>query len=630
MKIINLLDEKTINKIAAGEVVERPLSIVKELVENSIDSGATEITIEVKKDPLRYIRISDNGSGILKEDVLNAFMRHATSKIKTIDDIETIMSLGFRGEALSSISAISKVEMLTKVQSEDIGQKVLVEGGKVVYKEDAGCPNGTIITVRDIFFNTPARLKFLKSSSRELSVISDIVEKIALSNTNISFRYKIDDKLVFLTPGKGNLKDVIRTIYGKSIYSNIIEINEEDEDLKISGYIGNTNITKGNRSNEIIFINGRVVKSPIVSSAVEKAYKSMLPINKFPFFILSIYINPKFIDVNVHPSKAEIKFQDDGLIFKKVYKCIKQCILNDFDIKDAFEEEKYKENVNYIQESISYEEVKTNDTVVNEKVETLKENIEKETKEYTNKSSEEEKTPLFQTKTVDLEPQKVEVAKKEEKTFVREEICSQPYIENKVKNKEDKIPDLRILGQINSTYIIAEGNKEMFIIDQHAAHERIYYEKYMKEFKDFSIRSQPLIVPIVKEFSLSEKQLILDNIESFKKIGFKIEDFGGVDISIREVPLLYGNPDTNELFNEILEDVLDTKEKKITSCIDKIIYSMACRSAVKAGDNLYNEEIEKLIESLKKCESPFTCPHGRPTIIKMSCTELEKKFKRIQ
>lgn len=632
MKIINLLDEKTINKIAAGEVVERPLSIVKELVENSVDSGANEITIEVKKDPLRFIRISDNGSGINEEDLEHVFMRHATSKIKNINDIECIRSLGFRGEAMSSISAISKVEMLTKTEASSIGQKVLVEGGKLLYKEDAGCPNGTIITVRDVFFNTPARLKFLKSTSRELSLITDLVEKIALSNTNISFRYKIDEKLIFLTPGKGDLKGIIRTIFGKNAYSNIIPIEEEDEDFKITGFIGNTSLVKGNRSLEIVFVNGRIVKSPLISSAVEKAYKSMLPINKFPFFILNIEVNPRFIDVNVHPSKAEIKFQDDGIVFKKIFRIIKNYIVEDFDIKDAFEEELFKENVSYVQGSINYDAV---EPPVKEATSVIKEDSSPVYKEITvdakekkveekplqNICSEVQKTPPKPCATVE----KIEVKEKEdftEKIIYKEEV--------KETEDESKIPDLRILGQVNATFIIAEGANEMYIIDQHAAHERVYYEKYMKEFNNFSIKSQPLLVPFVEELTLGEKQMMLSNLDSFKRIGFKIEDFGSTSVAIREVPILYGSPDPKDLFNEILEDVVGTKEKNITNCIDKIIYSMACRSSVKAGDNLSNMEIEKLLESLKKCESPYTCPHGRPTIIKMSYLELEKKFKRIQ
>ncbi|KMT23030.1 DNA mismatch repair endonuclease MutL [Clostridium cylindrosporum] len=646
MKIINLLDEKTINKIAAGEVVERPLSIVKELVENSIDSGASEITIEVKKDPLRYIRISDNGSGILADDVESAFMRHATSKIKSINDIECIRSLGFRGEALSSISAISKVEMLTRVESEEIGQKVLVKGGKLIYKEDAGCPKGTIITIKDVFFNTPARLKFLKSTSRELSSITELVEKIALSNVNVSFRYKIDEKLIFLTPGKGDLKGIIRTIFGKNAYNNIIPIEEEDEDFKLTGYIGNTSLVKGNRSLEIVFVNGRIIKSPLISSAVEKAYKSMLPINKFPFFVINIEINPRFTDVNVHPTKAEIKFQDDHLIYSKIYRIIKRYIEEDFDIKNAFDEEIFKENVSYVQGEVNYNAVENIAKTVKEEAEditysnpSLEEKVDKN--DIKNKCSEGENTPLYKNEEVKEQdsvvlenPKQIkEIVNKPQTEIKLDNIRNNTIsFENKeeVKEKEDKIPTLRILGQINSTFIIAEALSEMYIIDQHAAHERIYYEKYMKEFNDFSIKSQPLLAPIVQELTISEKQMLLSNLDNFKKIGFIIEDFGSTSIAIREVPILYGNPDPLDMFNEILEDVLGSKEKKVTSCIDKIIYSMACKSSVKAGDTLTSQEIEKLIDSLRECKSPFTCPHGRPTIIKMSHQELEKKFKRIQ
>lgn len=617
MKLINLLDEKTINKIAAGEVVERPLSIIKEIVENSIDARATEVTIEVRKDPLKYIRISDNGIGIEEEDLELSFLRHATSKIKNIHDIECIRSLGFRGEALSSISAISKVEMITKTKDSDIGVKIYLEGGKVLYKEEAGHHNGTTITVKDIFFNTPARLKFLKSSSRELSSITDLVQKIALSNINLSIRYKIDDKLIFGTSGKGDLKEVIRTIYGKNIYENIIDINEEDEDFKVTGYIGNTSIVKGNRTLEIIFVNGRIIKSPLISSSVEKAYKSMLPINKFPFFILNIEINPRTIDVNVHPSKAEIKFQDDSLIFKKVYRAIKNNIEKNINIKDAFEEEVFKENVNYTNIETAKKSLEYKPASSDLERFILKENILPEKKYNYKKEIIEKENPIYKEKTVINNHQ---LEKNEEETFLPKE----------EKISSDKIPPLKILGQINSTFIIAEGENGMYIIDQHAAHERIYYEKYNNEFNNFSIKSQPLLVPSSIELTLNEKQLLLENLKSFERIGFFIEDFGGNSIAIREIPVLYGNPNINELFNEILEEVIDSKDKKITSCIDKVIYSMACKSAVKAGDNLNIKELEVLIENLNKCDSPYTCPHGRPTVIKMSYLELEKKFKRIQ
>lgn len=616
MKSINLLDEKTINKIAAGEVVERPLSIVKEIVENSIDAKANEITIEVRKDPLKYIRITDNGMGIEKEDLELSFLRHATSKINSISDIESIRSLGFRGEALSSISAISKVEMITKTKDNDIGKKIYLEGGKVLYKEEAGHHNGTTITIKDVFFNTPARLKFLKSSSRELSSITDLVQKIALSNINVSIRYKIDDKLIFGTSGKGDLKEVIRTIFGKNIYENIIDIDDEDEDLKVTGYIGNTSIVKGNRTLEIIFVNGRIIKSPLISSSVEKAYKSMLPINKFPFFVLSIEINPRTIDVNVHPSKAEIKFQDDSLIFKRIYRVIKNSIEKNINIKDAFDDEVFKENVNHVIEEPIKKEKEYKPVADDIERFVLKENIgPKKAYEY-KKETDRNENPFY----------KVENIPKNTKEITIED----SFLPKKEKASSDKIPPLKVLGQVNSTFIIAEGESEMFIIDQHAAHERIYYEKYDKEFNNFSIKSQPLLVPSSIELTPNEKHLLLENLESFQRIGFLIEDFGGNSIAIREVPILYGNPDTNELFSEILEEVIDSKDKKITSCIDKVIYSMACKSAVKAGDNLSIKELEVLLENLNKCNSPYTCPHGRPTVIKMSYLELEKKFKRIQ
>ncbi|MEG2972557.1 MAG: DNA mismatch repair endonuclease MutL [Clostridium sp.] len=664
MKIINVLDEKTINKIAAGEVVERPLSIVKELVENSIDSGATEITIEVKKDPLSFIRITDNGCGLSEEDTKVAFLRHATSKITSISDIECINSLGFRGEALSSIAAISKVEMITKQKDSQVGTRIYIEGGKVIESHSAGSINGTSITVRDIFYNTPARLKFLKSTSRELSAITDLAEKIALSNKMVSIRYKIDDKIVFITTGRGDLKGTIRTLFGKKTYENLMEVNYFDEDVKVEGYIGNSAITKGNRTNEIIFVNGRIIKSHLISSAVERAYKSMLPINKFPFFVLNISVDPRFIDVNVHPTKAEIKFEDEQLLYKKLFKVIKVVLQDEIDIEDVYKTETYKDNVNYVQGSINYnavieavpdaepiatvEEAKrssisTNDYInraeyrkIEEEyikpissVENISNNIYVKTLEY-------EEKPLQKTEVINNNTENKGLSgvfKESEQMFEQAKTSTNEpiYVYEQVPSPEEnnRLPKLRIVGQIGLTFIIAEGNDGMYIIDQHAAHERIFYEKYQSEFEKFSIKSQPLLVPLVETLSISEKQIVMANIEMFSRIGFTIEDFGGNAISIREVPLLYGNPSSKELFNEILDDVSMLSDKK-SSCIDKIIYSMACRSAVKAGDSLKEVEIEVLLNNLSKCNSPYTCPHGRPTIIKMGLTELEKKFKRIQ
>ncbi|MEG2893917.1 MAG: DNA mismatch repair endonuclease MutL, partial [Clostridium sp.] len=516
MKIINVLDEKTINKIAAGEVVERPLSIIKELVENSIDSGASEITIEVKKDPLSFIRITDNGCGLNEEDVETAFLRHATSKITSINDIECINSLGFRGEALSSIAATSKVEMITKPKEATIGSRIYIEGGKVVDSHQSGGIDGTSITVRDVFYNTPARLKFLKSTSRELSAITDLVEKIALSNTNVSIRYKIDDKMIFITTGRRDLKGIIRTIFGKKTFENLIEVNYSDEEFSVNGFIGNSTITKGNRTNEIVFVNGRIIKSHLISSAVEKAYKSMLPINKFPFFVLNINLDPRFIDVNVHPTKAEVKFEDDSRLYKLLFKVIKLMIEDEFHIEDVYKEDRYKDNVSYVQGSINYDAVTQSVNTVTSLDESVKVDYE-EAKEVSpvidNTLSSVESTTKDKSiidisleceavyKPISDKQSKIEgdytskhienidlggENRTDEQVFYKSKTpTSEPiyvYEEESIREDNTKIPRLRIVGQIGSTYIIAEGHDGMYIIDQHAAHERIFYERYLGEF----------------------------------------------------------------------------------------------------------------------------------------------------
>jgi DNA mismatch repair protein MutL len=616
MGIIKVLDESTINKIAAGEVIEKPASIIKELIENSIDANASEITIEVKGGGISFIRITDNGKGIEKEDLKNAFLRHATSKIYSDLDLHKISTLGFRGEALASIAAISKVEMMSRTRGADIGHRIYIEGGKIIEEEPCGCPEGTIITVRDVFYNTPARLKFLKSESREGMYITNIVENLAMSHANISFKYKLNDKMIIATRGDGDLKAVILSIYGRDVVNNIIDVNCNKDFLTVKGFIGNSNIAKNNRNYQSTFINGRYVKNKTIISAVEAAYKSMLTINKFPFYVLHIYLNPELVDVNVHPTKAEVKFQDEQIIFKSIYHCIKDSLMGVSPILDKEESSKSLINslpkINYVQQDFKNEL-------------SIKENVNR-----FNKFEQTEGSSDYSQSTFDIKNKINDEAK--QNNFQEESEVKQDYKEEplrKAENKQPKFSPLAVVGQIHFTYIIAEGPEDMYLIDQHAAHERIYYEKYLSEYNNSSIQSQRLIVAVVINLAPSEKQAVFENIDLFIRLGYEIEEFGGNAVALRAVPLIYGNPEPKELFHELLNDIVSSEKNK-TNLIDKIIYTMACKSAVKAGDKLSFKEMNELIEQLRITDNPFTCPHGRPTMIKMSYTELEKKFKRIQ
>lgn len=625
MGLIKLLDDKTINKIAAGEVIEKPASITKELVENSMDAGATDITVEVRGGGISFLRIIDNGYGIERDDMEIAFLRHATSKINDDKDLNKISTLGFRGEALASISAVSKVEMMSKKKESSIGHKILIEGGKIISKEECGCPDGTIITIKDVFFNTPARLKFLKSESREGAYITDLMQNMAISHANISFKYKLNDKLVFLTKGDGDLKSVLMAVYGKNIIKNIIPINHTIDFITAKGFIGNSEIAKGNRNHQSIFINGRYIKNKTITAAVEAAYKSMLTINKFPFFVLHLYINPEFIDVNVHPSKAEVKFQDDQMVFKAVYHAVKNALLPLSSIEDNTEHKSsFIADIPKLQYSQQSMDMPVNTMKYEAKISANREEILRE-----------EASEIFQE-------QKISESKASEPIIIKESFTNDtkplyvnkmensPIVEknNNLINKTPKFGPLSIIGQFHFSYILAEGPDELYIIDQHAAHERLYYEKYLQQFQNFGIQSQNLIVPIVVDLSISEKQIILENIDAFHKLGYEIDDFGGNSLSLRSVPVIYGNPDPRDLFNEI-QSQIDEKSKTLLAVIDKIIYTMACKSAVKAGDKLSYSEMAELIEKLRYCDNPFNCPHGRPTIIKMTHYELDKKFKRI-
>lgn len=643
MGIIRLLDEQLINKIAAGEVIERPASIVKELLENSIDAGSSEISIEIKGGGISYIRISDNGSGMEREDIEKAFLRHATSKLKTDKDLYSITTLGFRGEALASIAAVSKVELMSKIDSANTGYRILIEGGKIITFEECGCPSGTVITVQNVFFNTPARLKFLKTESRESANITDVVQNIALSHTDIAFKYITNSKPLFVTRGDRDLKGVMHLIYGKEVSGNLLQINYSRDLLSLKGFIGNRNVSKASRNYQSVFVNSRLVKSKTITAAAENAYKTMMMSGKFPLFILNISVNPEFVDVNVHPAKAEVKFEDDQLVYKTVFGGIREALLKDYDPKDFDEpaKEESKPEHSYFQETMAVNSSEVSQSILREKEKVYNEGV-----KWLTKEDEKPETPaLFKqedsaikisaekayTMPENLEKSEVKVSDYHNKYYVNNAVKNVNLIEeNPISSKPEGIPKfgpLSVIGQLHLMYIIAESADEMFLIDQHAAHERIYFEKYLSEFNSRAVESQSLLVPIISELTYKEKEYILHNPEAFKKFGFEVEDYGGNSVAVRAVPVVYGNPDPLGIFRDMTE-VLDT-EKELIDYVDRVIYTMACKSAVKAGDKLSWREMHELVEKLRFCDNPFNCPHGRPTIIKFTYQDLEKKFKRI-
>ncbi|MGE5629445.1 MAG: DNA mismatch repair endonuclease MutL [Solirubrobacterales bacterium] len=589
MKRINVLDTNTANKIAAGEVVERPFSVVKELVENSVDSNATSITVEVYEGGEKLIKVIDNGSGIFPEDLEKAFLPHATSKIKAIDDIFKIDTLGFRGEALASIASVAKVSMKSRTIEFDFGKDIYVSAGEIEYIKDTGTNIGTTVEVRDIFFNVPARKKFLKSQSREYAYISDILTRIALANPSISFKLINNDKVVFSTFGTGEVIDVIRALYGKNVCENVIKFEEHRDVISVYGYIGNADTARGNRNHQSIFVNKRYIKNKTIGVAVENAFKSFCTVNKYPFFVLFIDIYPEFIDVNVHPTKSEIKFKDErevfSIVFNAVHSALRQSLRDTFTV----EEEENIENPEYKTPEIKAPETKVEFTYQPPKVQI--------------------QLPI------DLKQKEVVIEQKEE---------------YKPLKKEAKLPDIRIIGQFSKTYIIGEYRDELYLIDQHAAHEKILFEKYMEEIRNQEVVSQVLITPVVIELNNEDNIIYQENMDLFRTIGFNIEEFGQNTICIREVPLILGKPNVKELFYEIIENLRGLGSGEKTEIKYNSIAKKSCRAAVKANDNLSEIEMKSLLHELKYIEDPYNCPHGRPTIIKLSLNELEKRFKRIQ
>ena len=705
---IVLLDDLTINKIAAGEVIERPASVIKEMVENSIDAGANNITVEIKNGGISFIKVTDNGKGIAPDDLEIAFERHATSKIRKAEDLDVVTSMGFRGEALASIAAIANVEMTSKTENQETGYKIIVEAGNVLDKQEVGCQTGTSIIVKNLFFNTPVRYKFLKKDYTESGYVEDVVTRIALVNPNIAIKLINTGKTVIQTNGNGDIKSVIYSIYGKDVATGIMPVDYIYEDIQISGVIGKPEIARSNRANQLFFVNKRYIKDKALSAATEQAYKGLIPIGKFGFVILNITMNPSKVDVNVHPAKLEVRFEEESKVFQSIYHAIKDTLLKgelvantekqeetetneskglfDFRKNETEKIEKYNdeeskiktnvpndtnslnvgqggpvntadvlEQLKKMQEDLNKE--RQNDINVQEEVqeitqEPVKEAVQEITQEPANESNKEE-TQETPQETIQ-EPAKEEIQESVPQDFnsmyeklfgtkpimdttevTEEKVESKPIdlIKDNLsvfeENEEYKRPIYKFIGIVFNTYIIIEMDKEMYIIDQHAAHERIMYEKVKKNYySETSKDSQMLLLPDIITLSHKEMEIAKDNMEMFEKVGFCLEEFGENTIKLTGVPTICIDIDNKELFLETLDEINTVARTAKQEKEEKFIATVACKAAVKANMVLDKAEVESLMDKLLELPNPFTCPHGRPTAIKMSKYDIERKFAR--
>ena len=626
MNNIKLLDSSTINKIAAGEVIERPASVIKELIENSIDAMSSVITIEIEDGGKKYIRVTDNGTGINKDDVDYAFLRHSTSKINSVEDLQSLSTLGFRGEALASIASVSQLEIITRTKDSISGIHVFINGGEVLKKSEVGCPIGTTIILRNLFYNVPVRQKFLKSDTIEASYISDIIYRLSLGNPGLKFKYIKDNKVIINTPGKQDIRSTIYSLLGKEFVSSMFDIAYSGDDIKVCGLISSPAFTRGNRNHQYTYVNGRYIKSEEVSEIIEELYKTLIPINRFPVYAIYIDISPELVDVNVHPTKTEVRFNKIHKLREVLSLAIGSAFSTNNLIPEVSIPETSLENKTNTQKQVTFLDVDNITDALIEKTDRLAESC--------------ESSPI-DVVTSDFKIEDMANSKKdnnENYLDVNEIIrvidyCANESSEvnyNKAEFKVNPIPELKIIGTLFDTYIMAEDRvgKDLYIIDQHAAHERIMYEKIKTQLETDEIYKQQLLSPIVIDVSHGEMQLIKENFELFNRIGFDIENFGHNSIVIRSVPLVFGEPNTRNLFLDILDNLKEKISSSYDIRLDKIM-KLACTSAIKAGHTIKMIEIDTLLNDLRRTEQPFTCPHGRPVIIKMSKYEVEKRFKRV-
>lgn len=704
--MINVLDQITIDKIAAGEVIERPSSVVKELVENSIDSGATAITIEIKDGGMSFIRITDNGSGINRNEVRTAFLRHATSKLIKVEDLLELSSLGFRGEALSSIASVGQVELITKEKDSVCGIRYQIHGGKEVSYEEIGCPDGTTIIVRNLFYNTPARKKFMKSPTTEMSYIYDLICRISMSHPEISFKFTANNTNKLFTSGNGKLKDIIYHIYGRDITSNLIDVNRKFNTLEISGYIAKPAVSRGNRSFEDYYVNNRYVKNPVITKAIEDAFRTFVMIHKFPFTVLNFKIDPAQIDVNIHPAKREMKFMNESDIYNYTYDTIREALLHRELIPEVTPgKQKPAETLNHRNtgsapepfEKQRREQIGIKPAAVKEperpynikpiikpennpyarilnRVPDQPQNIpnnpvsqQAQTQQATQQSQSQpvnESTPATSALSADQEnitdkdnsvnvsritseiavtnTQAGEGTATQTKTTTPAEVAApQPQVPEKEKKysqldmfgtkmlSEEARPKHRLIGQVFKTFWLIEYDKKLFIMDQHAAHEKVKFEELMNNYRNKKAIPQYLMPPAIVTLTADEITFLNDNMEFFENLGYTIESFGGREYKLSSVPANLFGIDGRELFLEFIGELSENnKNSTITAFIAKLS-TMACKAAIKGNTEISFKEADVLIDQLLKLENPYTCPHGRPTLISMTEAELEKKFKRI-
>lgn len=656
MPQIALLSQETIDKIAAGEVIERPSSVVKELVENAIDAGSSAVTVEIKEGGISFIRISDNGCGIEREQIPLAFLRHSTSKIKSVEDLFTVTSLGFRGEALSSIAAVSQVELITKTNGDFTGSRYLIEGSKEVSLEEIGAPDGTTFIIRNLFYNTPARKKFLKSAQTEGTYIHELMQRMILSHPDVAFKFIMNNQVKLQSSGNGNIKDIIYHLYGRDITKALLPIAHENELFKVSGFIGKPMISRGNRGYELYFVNGRFIRSQILSKAIEDAFKPFLMQHQYPFTVLYFEIDSSLLDVNVHPTKMELRFSNQQELYREVQSILSAALVhrdiipevpvdtpkkNEMEVPkiekvmpEPFEQKRLEEIRKAVRKDSPYEikypvsrpmgtgsvnsaaQEKLLDTIKSMPPEDMmeeriqKEPLPEQSKKETEKELAKEAYVLREEETYGAKPE----GSYEQGSFL----------------KEEEMAKQKIIGQLFDTYWLVEYNDRLFIVDQHAAHEKVMYEKLKKQFEKKEFTSQAISPPIVITLSMREAEVLERFKEQFTKLGFEIEHFGGAEYSICGVPGNLYRLNTRDVLIEMLDELTDgISERATTDVILDKIASMSCKAAVKGSQRLSLPEMEQLMKDLMQLDNPYNCPHGRPTIIAMSKYEIEKKFKRI-
>lgn len=627
---IQILDKLTIDKIAAGEVVERPLNVVKELVENAIDAGADSITVEIKDGGISLIRVTDNGSGIASDDLPTAFLRHSTSKIRTAQDLERIYSLGFRGEALSSICAVSKMEVITKTSGELMGSRICIEGGVLGSLEQIGAPDGTTMIVRNLFYNIPARRNFLKTPQTEAGYISGIMEHLSLSNPHISMRFIVNGQTRLQTAGNGNEKDLIYRIFGRDILSDLMPFSIEEKDLWVEGFIGKPSLSRGNRNYENFFVNGRFVKSTLLSRAVEEGYKSFIMQHKFPFVLLHLKLEPSLVDVNVHPTKMEVRFRDSARIYDEIVKQVRYILSHQDLISSAsLSEEKIvrAEQKQQLEDSLKPEPFEA------EKLKRLKQFV-RESSPYEPKFN----RPVQPVHHSDIvKPVSNEPEQKDRRQDAQEKSVPDPCITGiqqtlfeEQYHLLDKTsgPQYRIIGEVFDTYWLMELKDSLYIVDQHAAHERILYEKTMKRIEGQESLSQQLSPPLVLNLSDKEMGLLQQYQDAFQKVGFVFESFGGQDVMITEVPYNMLEVNEKELFLNMIDELEDFGRNETPQTILSKVAMLSCKAAVKGNQRLSKQEAGQIMEQLMELDNPYHCPHGRPTIIEMKKSEFERRFHR--